>query len=574
MVGLRPWLRVPILGFGLGAVAGGLEVVALGATSDLPMTIGAAAGLAGAAVALGGLLGAVFGLLAGMLVEVGTRSWFPPKRYAAGMAAVGTLLACWYLWPLGYDKFEQGLVPAAIAFALTPIGASGVVWFNALYWFRREELGEDRKVGWSVVSLLAGLALAGVGALSMAQRDYGSARALADDPTVLLVGIEGLRADHVSHLDPNSPVRTPALDALAESGLVYANAVSPVPAAGPAWAALQTGRHPVRADVVFPGDRLLRGHQTVAEVFDREGYATGAFVGSAALAGGRGLEQGFEAWDDDLPLPVRGLARVQLVRLGFAAVRALAPAALADLDRRDDAVTIDRAVAWLAAVGKRPALLWVHLGAPAAAPDAPGYRSAVQAADASLARLVAAVRAASGERPVTVVVVGLSGRSLGEHARPFGALSVYDEAVRVPLVVAPHELRGIKTRRIPHQVRLMDVPATLLGVVHLDPMEHSEGGDLVGFAQGVRTRHYASLLVAPRGPSDVELGYRAARGTGEGGEDGNIKFRLDAATGGGQLFDLVDDPGETNDLSQAQPDAVAAVRARVLQEAGALAPAR
>ncbi|MEC8425771.1 MAG: hypothetical protein VX000_18430, partial [Myxococcota bacterium] len=153
----------------------------------------------------------------------------------------------------------------------------------------------------------------------------------------------------------------------------------------------------------------------------------------------------------------------------------------------------------------------------------------------------------------------------GEH--PDGG-GLYDESVRVPFLVAPHAMRGVKHRRIALQVRLMDIPATLLALCRLDPMEDSEGADLMGFAQGLRNRDYASLLALPRSTSEggLLLGYRAALA----GREGNIKFLLEHGTGRSRLFDLVEDPGEETNLASSQGDAVAMVRARVLREAASL----
>ncbi|MEC8425689.1 MAG: hypothetical protein VX000_18010, partial [Myxococcota bacterium] len=198
MVGLRPMLRTPILAFGLGAIAGGFEVVALGATSMLALRPTEAALLGVVGVGIGGALGVLLGVPAGLLVDLATRRWARPRRYAAGMALVGLFLGCFYLWPLGMDKVEQGLVPAGVAFGLTPIGVAGVVWFNAGYWLRREDIGERRRLGWWFVGPLSGLLLAALGGVGLADRDYGSAQALADDPVVVMVAVSGLRADQVS----------------------------------------------------------------------------------------------------------------------------------------------------------------------------------------------------------------------------------------------------------------------------------------------------------------------------------------------------------------------------------------
>lgn len=565
MVGLRPMFRTPLLAFGLGAVAGGLEVVGLGATLKLALTGADAAALAAAGVGLGGVLGLLIGVPAGLIVELGTRRWTPPQRHAAGMALAGALLGCWFLWPLGLDKIEQGLVPAGVAFGLTPVGVAGVVWFNAGYWFRREDIGERRRLGWWFFGPAIGLLLGAIGAGWMLDRDYGSARALADDPVVVLVTIDGLRADHVGALSADAPAATPALDRVGADGVVFDTVVSAVPLTGPAQAALMTGRHPVRAGVVGREDRLLRGYDTVAEAFRAEGYATAAFLADPALAAGRGFEQGFEVWDDDAGLGVRGLSGVRSVRVAGLLRRWLDAGAAAPA--RTDAQTVAQVAPWLAAVGPRPAFVQVSLSAPAQAETPDELAAALSVLDAQVGALRDAARAAAGARPLTFAVVGTRGRPLGEHG-PAGAGSLYDESVRVPLLIAPHAMRGVKHRRVSLQVRLVDVPATLLALCRLDPMGDSEGADLMGFAQGLRTRHYATLLALPRPPASggLLLGYRAARA----GDDGNIKFLLEPGTGRAQLFDLVVDPAERADLSGDQAEAVAAMRARVLQESGPL----
>lgn len=564
MVGLRPMFRTPLLAFGLGAIAGGLEVVGLGASLKLAISPIDAALLALTGVGLGGVLGVLLGIPAGLVVDVVSRRWVPPSRYAAGMALVGGMLACCFLWPLGLEKVDQGLVAAGVAFALTPVGIGGVVWFNAGYWFRREDLGERRRLGWWFVGPAIGLLVGALGAGWMLNRDYGGNRALADDPVVVLVTVDGLRADHVGALSAAAPGPTPALDAIAADGVAFDNMISAVPRSGPAQAALMTGRHPVRADVVVRGDRLLRGYDTVSEAFRKEGYATAGFVSDPALAGGRGFEQGFEVWDDDADLGIRGLSRLWLVRGVALLTRRFAPERA--LPGRGDTATVAQLAPWLDAVGERPAFVHVALMGPAGTTDPAAVAEALQSMDGHVAALREAAERAVGERPLTFAVVGTRGLPLGEHGG--NALSLYDESVRVPFLLAPHALRGVKHRRVGLQVRLVDVPATLLALCRLDPMENSEGADLMGFAQGLRTRHYATLLALPRPDADggLLLGYRAARA----GEDGNIKFLLDDATGRSTLFDLVTDPGEKTDISESQGDAIAAIRARVIQESGPL----
>jgi len=554
---IPPPARAPLLAFGLGAVAGGFEVVAMAANLRLHLELGDALALGVATVLLGGLVGAAFGAVAGLALAVATRSWLSAARNGAGMAASAGLLAWWYLVPLALDKLDQGLAPAAIAFCLTPIGVIGVTWFNAHYWFRREDLGDHRRLGWWALSLGAGLTLGLLGGLSQSGRDYGSGAALEGDPVVLQIAVDGLRSEA---LDPSAPGAVPALIELVEAGAVrFDNAITPATDTRMAHAGLFTGRHPVRLDLHHPDDRLARPYRTLAEVLEGEGYATGAFVSRAALAEASGLSQGFQVYDADLLPGLAGISAVRPVEL-LLAMRgdALAP--------RPDGDTVSRATAWMRATGGRPFFAHVHLAAPWAAGqggDPAAYAAAVGELDRSLRELLAEARDVADGAPMVVVVTGTHGLLLGEHGGQTGHASLWDEVVRVPLVILPHKLAA-KTHEVPFQVRLMDVPATLLDLLRLDPLDKAEGADLMKFAEGLRTKHFSSLLVSPLS-EPVRLGYRAAMAD----ESGNIKFITDAAGGRAELYDLIADPGEANDIAAQQPAAVEALRERVRQEAGA-----
>ena len=553
---IPPPARAPILAFGLGAVAGGFEVIAMAATLRLHLELADAVALGVATVLIGGLVGAAWGGVAGLVLAVATRRWLPAARNGAGMAASAGLLAWWYLVPLALDKLDQGLAPAAIAFCLTPIGVIGVTWFNAHYWFRREDLGDHRRFGWWALSLGAGLALGLLGSLGLSGRDYGSGAALEGDPVVLQIAVDGLRSDA---LDATAPGAVPALIELVEAGAVrFDNAITPATDTRMAHAALFTGRHPVRLDLHRPDDRLARPYRTLAEVLEAEGYATGAFVSRAALGEASGLSQGFQVYDADLLPGLAGLSAVRPVELALALRGdALAP--------RPDRDTVIRATAWMRATRGRPFFAHVHLAGPwgaAASGDASAYAAATADLDTRLRALLADARDVADGAPVVVVVTGTHGLLLGEHGGQTGHGALWDEVVRVPLVILPHKLAA-KTREVPFQVRLMDVPATLLDLLRLDPIEQAEGADLMKFAEGLRTKHFSSLLVSP-GADPVVLGYRAAMAD----ESGNIKFVTDAKAGRTELYDLIVDPGEATNIAEQQPAAVEALRARIDQEAG------
>src|SRR5207248_3546788 len=131
---------------------------------------------------------------------------------------------------------------------------------------------------------------------------------------------------------------------------------------------------------VFPADR-----DTLATLLSRNGYRSGAFVGSFILDHRFGLARGFERYDDEI---ARGTDE---------------GAGTFEAERRGGEV-VDRALAWLqqsdarasGSAQGRPFFAWVHLY-DAHAPYAPPppypqtYDGEIAYVDAQVARLLAAV---------------------------------------------------------------------------------------------------------------------------------------------------------------------------------------
>ena len=121
----------------------------------------------------------------------------------------------------------------------------------------------------------------------------------AQGENVLLISVDTLRADRLSCYG-YSGNSTPNIDRWAEEGVRFANAYTEYPLTLPAHATLLTGAYPpyhgIRENVGFTLDE---DHLTLAEVFQQNGYATGAFIASYVLSSEFGISQGFETFDED-----------------------------------------------------------------------------------------------------------------------------------------------------------------------------------------------------------------------------------------------------------------------------------
>lgn len=114
-------------------------------------------------------------------------------------------------------------------------------------------------------------------------------------------------------------VKTPAMDAMAKSGLVLDRMYAAAPVCSPTRASVLTGRTPIRCKVPQHG-RYMRPHEeTIAEALQRAGYVTGMFgkyhLGSAqpdspANPGAAGFDEwviGLNFFDNDPYLSRNGI---------------------------------------------------------------------------------------------------------------------------------------------------------------------------------------------------------------------------------------------------------------------------
>jgi len=122
-----------------------------------------------------------------------------------------------------------------------------------------------------------------------------------DKPDVFLISVDTLRWDHVGANNPNSPAKTPAMDALARDSIRFTDAFTPISVTGPAFASVMTGlsvkRHGVMMNLFRNGTALDDEYLTLAETMSSSGYKTAAFISAFTLRPKLGLNQGFDIYD-------------------------------------------------------------------------------------------------------------------------------------------------------------------------------------------------------------------------------------------------------------------------------------
>ncbi len=341
---------------------------------------------------------------------------------------------------------------------------------------------------------------------------------------IVLVTIDALRADHVSSYG-YSRATTPSLDALAAQGVVFENAYTATPHTSYALTSIMTGKYVrplLRRGIGAASNtwaRLLRGY----------GYSTAAFYPPAVFFIDRSLFEPFIA-----------------SRLDFEWVKE----EFLEGDARAAQVE-----AWLQSTPRgRPVFVWLHLFGPhepyVAHPehafgdrDIDRYDSEIAAADATVGRVVASVRARSAD--AVIIVSADHGEEFGEHGGRYHGTTVYDEQVRVPLIVSAP---GLAPRRIASPAQTIDLLPTVLGALGVPRPPRIRGRDLgkvlvegdpsPGFAF-VETDDHALLA------------------------EGSLRLICHQRLGACQLFDTNADPGQLRDASGDHAVAFGALRQRL-----------
>jgi len=178
------------------------------------------------------------------------------------------------------------------------------------------------------------------------------------------------------------------------------------------------------------------------------------------------------------------------------------------------------------------------------------YLNALHYGDEALGVLVRGLQQRGLYENTLFVIYGDHGEAFGQHEGNFGhTLFVYDENVRVPyLIIAPGIVqKQVRVRRV---ASLIDTAPTIL--------------DLLGLPSPVRYQGRSLLESQPRMAlffTDYSLGLLGLR-------DREWKFIHELDSGRSKLFNVREDPGERQDLSQQFPDRATVYRQHLLRWCG------
>jgi arylsulfatase A-like enzyme len=379
------------------------------------------------------------------------------------------------------------------------------------------------------------------------------------DANLVVIGIDTLRADHLGCYGYPRPT-SPRLDALSREGVLFTTAISPSPWTLPAFASMFTGllpsSHRAGEGWWFERTRLDPSFVTLAEVLRGTGYRTGSFVSNGFVSPDTGVADGFEetrVWFSGkgaTPAAIAWLDTHAAERF-FLFLHIVEPHHPYSPPEEHAAPFLDRSYEGLigTSFGEAPDPDWTDADRQRIIDL---YDGEVSFADALVGDVLDKLAQLGVDDDTIVVVTADHGEELFERGTIGHGHSLYDELLRVPLIIRwpGREPHG----RVEQQVRTMDLFPTLLDALGLPVPPGLDGVSLLPLARGEPQEPGSATALAEYLFGDREQ--KAIRRQ-------DHKLILTLATNEGSLFDLRADAGERRDVAEQHASLVREFRAEL-----------
>lgn len=418
-------------------------------------------------------------------------------------------------------------IPTAIACVMA--AASAAIWPSNQVLIALSQIPTATQLGW--LTRLREVARSGsTGNVPAAQLEWFENRdgraaipptkpALTDkQPIVVLITVDALRADVVAD---KKNKQSAGLRKMAGTGTYFTQARSIASATSPAVAGLFTGKYfsslywtertlDNKLKFFLADDESIRFPELLAQ----RGVATMASVSTTGFKAEYGLTKGF----DDF-ISAGGYSRKIEPKIEE----------------------------WLESLGDKPGFLWAHWLDPHYPYDQGGkkgaafkrYLAEVGIVDDNIERLTKFIQDKGLADRTYLIVAADHGEAFGEHNTKTHATSVYEEQIRIPIVVVGP---GIKKQEVDAPVSLIDLGPTVLDIFQIDTPGHFMGQSLVRLLQGKKatlTRPIAADTGRRKQAMVFPDGYKVIR---------------DVRRGTVELYDLSKDPEEKTNLADEMPE--------------------
>lgn len=363
---------------------------------------------------------------------------------------------------------------------------------------------------------------------------------------VVLISVDTLRADHLPAYG-RKDLKTPNIDRLLKGGLIYSRARSTASFTLAGHTGMLTGRHPAGLGILSNESLVPEDIETIAGALNQAGWATTAILSSASLTPESGIDRGFAHCYTPYSLMKKSYTDFLEMSLPKLISSLFDPILWSCSNRK----TADTALAWLSDSGPgQPFFLFIHFwgvhseykpplryywSANRSDPflsrftDSGRYRGELLDVDDQVGRIFDWLEEEGLWDDTIIVLTADHGEGLWEHGYLKHIWEVYEEQLRVPLIIHPAGASGETTIRD----ALISTAAVPNLVLHQ-----------LGFLEGEpETEEYVRSISAFARKTAIT--------------DGDRKQILVRKTDDLSSYDLRSDPGELKDLKldqQTWPD--------------------
>lgn len=419
-------------------------------------------------------------------------------------------------------------------------------------------------------------------------------------PNILFVILDSACPSWLSCYEP-SVGTSPNIDRVANAGIVFEKAISPSSWTFPVMASVFTGMLPAKHGGHDQHQVLDSAYPTLAEVLGRNGYQTAAFADVPYVGPMTRLDRGFDTLSNQRSDQVTFTSKI-LKGIG----KLHRTVARGYRKTNETPVLIGETMHWLnnARDPSKPFFLFVHSDEPHA-PFLPPAKYRRQFTDLSASQMYALNQDkqlfVGGKVPMTdrdfehlrqlawaevayfdawlgrlfdwlrqrrvydntiIVIAADHGDNVGEHGLLRHAMCLYDTLLHVPLVLKP--AAGCDAQRVKPMVQLIDVFPTLLAMAGVDEpglMAECQSTDLM---KRIEARDYPEFVISELyPPANMKMWEKKVpEFMGQFREKYDRMFRsvrtethklIWASRGPQELYDLVNDPGEEQNIHEDQP---------------------
>jgi arylsulfatase A-like enzyme len=392
---------------------------------------------------------------------------------------------------------------------------------------------------------------------------------------VILLSIDTLRKDHLGCYGYDRPV-SPNLDRFARENILCSNVYAQAPYTLPSHGSLFTSLYPSTHGLESMQNRMPPDVVVLAEALSREGWSTASFNGSGYLSHTFGFSRGFDLYCEVDPLGSRYYGGKPILSVEL---------------NDGSSGTFDRTLDWIGEMRERPFFLFLHTymvhdylppreyaeffnkGSPsdlepgeAGGMDLRGYKDSgnhsdlspenlaffinmydgtIRAVDDMFAELITHLEALDLYEKTLIIVTSDHGEEFLEHGSLLHMTSVYEELIRIPLIMkVPGRSGGRVIDSTLNQVDIMptlldllaiEAPAGMQGVSFVRLLDGTEGGDRAIYSEVNVSKQVRKTCI-------MQDGWKYIEGDTSG------KLRYPAALPR-ELYRLDGDPGEIENLS-------------------------